>query len=197
MLCCNVWGTRPPQALCAAFFTAAALSLVRVLSVRGTPQPAIIFAFHACAVPLSLILSLALPASGAKTPPPPSVSEAAAAGGSAAPWASALLPPSFVEPTGAEWLCLLGTALAMEAAQFCMTRLLRLRTMGGAAPSSFLIVFWNVLLGVLLGDPLPGARTAVGCALICGPLAVVELRKTAPLSAKGAAAAGTARRKMD
>ena len=85
----------------------------------------------------------------------------------------------FVTPTMPEWGFLVGTAVTMQLAQHCMTTLLQQRPVASSAPSSFLIICWNVLFGCLLGDPLPGPRVAVGCLLILVPLAVVESRNAA------------------
>ena len=80
----------------------------------------------------------------------------------------------FVWPRQTEWRWLWGTVITMQLAQACMTRLLRARAVASAAPSSFLIVVFNILCGLALGDPFPNAFACAGCALIVGPLALVE-----------------------
>ena len=81
---------------------------------------------------------------------------------------------AFVWPTQTEWRWLWGTVITMQLAQVCMTRLLRVRAVASAAPSSFLIVVFNIAFGLALGDDVPNASACAGCALILIPMAVVE-----------------------
>jgi|TARA_B110000208_G_scaffold140403_1_gene169414 drug/metabolite transporter (DMT)-like permease len=63
----------------------------------------------------------------------------------------------------------------MQFAQLAMTSVLRTRQLSIVAPSSFLIIVWNVLFGLLcFGDGLPSLHTAVGCTLVVGSLAYGE-----------------------
>lgn len=76
---------------------------------------------------------------------------------------------TFVLPSLWELSLLVGTAVTMQAAQLCQTELLKRRTVARASPSSYLIVIWNVIVGLFLGDPFPAWETMVGCALILVP----------------------------
>ena len=78
-------------------------------------------------------------------------------------------------PAGREAWFLLATAVSMQFAQLAMTSVLRTRQLSIVAPSSFLIIVWNVLFGLLcFGDGLPSLHTAVGCTLVVGSLAYGE-----------------------
>ena len=78
----------------------------------------------------------------------------------------------WVMPNAAESALLVGTALAMQLAQLSMTQVLRARALSRVAPSSFLIIVWNVLIGLIFfASALPTAQTLLGCALIVGALA--------------------------
>lgn len=84
----------------------------------------------------------------------------------------------WVVPNATESALLFGTALAMQLAQISMTGVLRSRALSRVAPSSFLIIVWNVLIGLLFfANALPTVQTLLGCTLVVGALTWGERRR--------------------
>ena len=69
-------------------------------------------------------------------------------------------------PTLYESALLLCTAVSMQIAQISTVELLRRRVVRRSAPSSFLIIAWNVICGSIFFSEHPDAWTIAGCAII-------------------------------
>ena len=82
------------------------------------------------------------------------------------PIALALGAPAFVWPRGIEWLWLLALGLTTQAGQLCLTQGLRHEGTARATQIGFLAPVFGILLGIPLGDGLPGWSSLAGAAVI-------------------------------
>ena len=74
--------------------------------------------------------------------------------------------PSWVWPTGTQWLLLLGIGLFTQAAQVCLTRGITLVPAGRATSVGYVQVVFATLWGLLLFGEVPTTATWVGALLV-------------------------------
>lgn len=82
------------------------------------------------------------------------------------PIALALGGRHFVMPEGAEWAWLLALGLTTQLGQMCLTQGLRHEATARATQIGFLAPVFAVLIGIPLGDGLPGWSSLAGAAVV-------------------------------
>ncbi|PCJ53698.1 MAG: hypothetical protein COA70_08385 [Planctomycetota bacterium] len=73
---------------------------------------------------------------------------------------------NFRLPEGMEWFWLVALGVATQSGQVCLTHALRYHTASRATQIGFIGVVFAMLLGILLGDGIPGAAQIGGAGLV-------------------------------
>jgi len=73
---------------------------------------------------------------------------------------------NFRMPVGMEWFWLVALGVATQSGQVCLTHALRYHTASRATQIGFIGVVFAMLLGILLGDGVPGLAQIGGAALV-------------------------------